>query len=113
MTPRRVRLSVLLQDSQVIPLGAIGADPKIFGASMDSRQVEPGNLFVAVRGFQSDGEIFVLDAVRRGARAVVAESERPDALDPKVGWVRVREPRRAAGLLARECYGRPDESTLR
>ena len=110
MTPRSVRLSVLLQDSQVVPLGAIGADPEILGASMDSRRIEPGNLFVAVRGFQADGEVFVPDALLRGARAVVAESERPRELAPEIGWVRVNEPRRAAGLLARECYGRPDES---
>ena len=29
MTPRSVRLSVLLQDSQVVPLGAIGVDPEM------------------------------------------------------------------------------------
>ena len=110
MTPRTVRLSVLLQDSQVVPLGTIGADPEILGASMDSRRIEPGNLFVAVRGFEADGELFVPDAVRRGARAVVAESERPHELSPEIGWVQVDEPRRAAGLLARECYGRPDEA---
>jgi UDP-N-acetylmuramoyl-L-alanyl-D-glutamate--2,6-diaminopimelate ligase len=110
MTPRSVRLSVLLEDSQVVALGAIGADPEILGATVDSRNVEPGNLFVAIRGMQTDGESYVPEALQRGARAVVAGSRRPRELDPGIGWVQVDEPRRAAGLLARECYGRPDEA---
>jgi len=110
MTPRAVRLSVLLQDSHLEPIEVFGPDPEILGASVDSRRVEPGNLFVAIRGFRSDGETFVPDAVSRGARAIVAGSERPREFAREIGWVQVSEPRIAAGLLARECYGRPDES---
>ncbi|HYF95040.1 MAG TPA: UDP-N-acetylmuramoyl-L-alanyl-D-glutamate--2,6-diaminopimelate ligase [Symbiobacteriaceae bacterium] len=41
----------------------------------DSRQAQPGALFVAVPGFKADGHAFVADAVRRGASAVVVEQE--------------------------------------
>ena len=53
-----------------------------------------------------------IDAVAadHGARAVVAASPRPDWLDEAVAWVVVDEPRRAAGLLSREYWGRPDEA---
>ena len=41
----------------------------------DSRRAAPGSLFVAVRGFHSDGHQFIPQAVRQGAVAVVAEEE--------------------------------------
>ena len=50
------------------------------------------------------------EAVRRGARAIVSSQPRPDWLASHVAWVRVDEPRRVAGLLARELYERPDLS---
>ena len=50
------------------------------------------------------------DAVKRGARAVVAASPRPRVLDPEVAWVRVARPRRAAALLSREYWECPDEA---
>jgi UDP-N-acetylmuramoyl-L-alanyl-D-glutamate--2,6-diaminopimelate ligase len=41
----------------------------------DSRDVKPGDLFVAIRGTRADGEAFLEDAVRRGAAAVIAEND--------------------------------------
>jgi UDP-N-acetylmuramoyl-L-alanyl-D-glutamate--2,6-diaminopimelate ligase len=110
MTVRATRLSVLLEQAGVRPLAAVGADPPINGVSLDSRRVEEGDLFLAIRGFRVDGETFVSDAIDRGARAVLAESPRPAGIDPGVGWVQVEHARRAAGPLSRECHGRPDEA---
>lgn len=109
MTVQASRLSALLAAAAVEPLAAIGADPMIRGATVDSRRVEPGYLFFAIPGFSVHGERFVADAVSSGACAVIAESPRPSDLDSRIGWVQVAEPRRVAGLVSRECYGRPDE----
>src|SRR3989304_1860335 len=47
----------------------------------DSRTVEKGDVFVAIRGMKLDGHRFIEDAVRQGARAVVLEDDRamPDS----------------------------------
>jgi UDP-N-acetylmuramoyl-L-alanyl-D-glutamate--2,6-diaminopimelate ligase len=79
-------------------------------AVLDSRRVGPGDLFFALPGYKIDGTAFVPDAIRRGARAIVSSSPRPPEVEPGIAWVRVAEPRRVAGLIARECNGRPDES---
>jgi UDP-N-acetylmuramoyl-L-alanyl-D-glutamate--2,6-diaminopimelate ligase len=50
-------------------------DVDIAGLAQDSRQVRPGDLFVAVKGLDADGHDFIPDAIRRGAVAVVG-SER-------------------------------------
>jgi UDP-N-acetylmuramoyl-L-alanyl-D-glutamate--2,6-diaminopimelate ligase len=110
LTDRAIKLSLLLRDAGIEPLGASDVDPLVRGVTLDSRMVETDQIFVAVQGLQSDGETFVPDAVRRGARAVVAASPRPAALDPQIAWVRVDDPRRAAALLAREFFARPDEA---
>jgi UDP-N-acetylmuramoyl-L-alanyl-D-glutamate--2,6-diaminopimelate ligase len=52
---------------------------EITGVAYDSRQVEDGGLFVAVRGYRSDGHDFLAEAVRRGAAAVVVEETSPAA----------------------------------
>jgi UDP-N-acetylmuramoyl-L-alanyl-D-glutamate--2,6-diaminopimelate ligase len=94
----------------VRPRAPVGADPLIHHVSLDSRRVEAGDLFLAIRGLHANGEVFVPDAIRRGACAVVAASPRPPQIDASIGWVQVTEARRVAGPLARECYGRPDEA---
>lgn len=78
-------------------------DVPIRGLADDSRQVQPGWLFVAVAGHEADGHRFVSDAVRRGAVAVVAE--RP--VDPieGVAVVQVSDSRVAAARLASTFYG--------
>ena len=54
----------------------IPEDIPIGGASLDSRRIEPGHLFVALQGATVDGADFIADAVDRGAGMVVFESDR-------------------------------------
>jgi UDP-N-acetylmuramoyl-L-alanyl-D-glutamate--2,6-diaminopimelate ligase len=73
------------------------------GIADDSRRVQPGNLFVAVRGWDSDGHDF-LDAARdRGAIAAIVEDPTRTTLPVLV----VREGRRAAAVAAATSYANP------
>ncbi len=110
MTPAAQRLSVLLQRAGITPRVPPGVDPEIRGATLDSRRVRPGDAFIAVPGQANDGERFVPQAIERGALAVLARSARPSQIPDEVAWVCVPEPRQVAGPVARECYGRPDET---
>ena len=58
-----MRLSTLLEGSGVRSLATSGGDPEIEGVSLDSRRIEPGDLFLAIRGFTADGEAFVGEAL--------------------------------------------------
>ena len=77
--------------------------PMTTGVGMDSRTIESGMLYVAVRGSQADGHRFVGDAVRRGAAAVVVESAQQSGVPEIV----VRDGRRAALALGQAWYGHP------
>ena len=59
---------------------ASGAWETLGGISIDTRSIEPGDLFVALTGEHRDGHAFVADALARGAAAALV-SQRPDGLD--------------------------------
>ena len=84
-------------------LSAPSDGPAPTGIGMDSRTVQPGMVYVAVRGSQADGHRFVVDAVRRGAAAVVVESAQQSGVPEIV----VRDGRRAALALGQAWHGHP------
>src|SRR5919112_1374708 len=71
----------------------------------DSRCIEDGFAFVAVRGFKRDGMEFAPEAVRRGASLIVAERDIPGVPTAVVG-----DARAALAALAREVNGDPSRS---
>jgi UDP-N-acetylmuramoyl-L-alanyl-D-glutamate--2,6-diaminopimelate ligase len=102
-------LAPLLAAAGVVPLAPAPPDILISGVRLDSRSVQPGDLFFALRGTSDDGARYARHAVDKGAVAVVAETPAPEP-GPGAPWVRVAEARLAMGLVAREWFGRPDES---
>lgn len=76
--------------------------------AFDSRQVQQGTLFVAVRGVHTDGHLFVGKAVEGKAVAVVVE-ELPEHTDDAVTYVQVSDSAYALGVLAANFYGNPSQ----
>jgi UDP-N-acetylmuramoyl-L-alanyl-D-glutamate--2,6-diaminopimelate ligase len=86
------------------PSDAAAGAGGVTGIAYDSRRVERGQAFVALKGQHADGASFVREAVRRGAVAVV--SEQPlDQLG--VPWISVTDARLSLALLAARFYGDP------
>ncbi len=75
---------------------------------MDSRKVEPGALFIALHGTQSDGHRHIADALARGARALVVD-ERIDEVPPDVTVIFVDDTRRALSGLAAAFFDDPSQ----
>jgi UDP-N-acetylmuramoyl-L-alanyl-D-glutamate--2,6-diaminopimelate ligase len=73
------------------------------GISDDSRKVARGDLFIAVKGWNSDGHDFLDAASRRGAAVAIVEDSSRTTLPALV----VREGRRAAAIAAAIAYGDP------
>jgi UDP-N-acetylmuramoyl-L-alanyl-D-glutamate--2,6-diaminopimelate ligase len=101
-----VQLHRLLEE---IPNARLSGDPmtNVRGLAFDSRSVEPGFLFAALRGGKRDGHEFVDQAAARGAVAVM--STRPGSRRPQgLAWVQVDDDRLGLALASRNYYGRPD-----
>lgn len=74
----------------------------------DSRQVEPGCLFVAVRGTQTDGHQYMMQAVAGGAVAIVCE-DLPTALLDDITLIQVKNSSIALGHIASNFFGNPSQ----
>jgi UDP-N-acetylmuramoyl-L-alanyl-D-glutamate--2,6-diaminopimelate ligase len=109
-----MKLSVLMRDAG-LALQA-GTDPEITGVRIDSRKVEKGNLFLALKGAHDDGSRYVADVIARGAAAVLSEGNSHPALEgatePHPGAEIIPCPglRARVGDLFNVWYGRPAET---
>lgn len=81
-------------------------DKDITNINIDSRQVQPGGLFVAVKGTQTDGHAYIGKAVENGAVAVVCEDV-PSETAENVTYIQVKDSENAVGRLATLFYGDP------
>ena len=79
----------------------------ITGVQIDSRQVQPGNLFVAVKGTQADGHAFIPKAIENGAAAVLQSDPLLQDAPEGVTFVRVADTEEAVGRVATAFYGDP------
>ncbi|MEI6084856.1 MAG: UDP-N-acetylmuramoyl-L-alanyl-D-glutamate--2,6-diaminopimelate ligase [Verrucomicrobiota bacterium] len=83
-------------------------DRDITGITYDSRRVMPGNLFVAMRGENTDGHRYVESAVDRGATAIVFERE--TGLNPRATRIKVQDARLTLALAAARFYNHPSQA---
>ena len=72
----------------------------------DSRKVTLNDVFVAIRGTQSDGHNYILKAVEQGALAIVCE-ELPEQLINGITYVQVADSASALATMASNFYGNP------
>ena len=77
--------------------------------TMDSRQVKSGSVFIAIRGTQVDGHMFIEDAISRGARVIICE-ESYYTEDKNICVVEVENTTAILGKLAQAFEGNPAES---
>lgn len=103
-----MKLAELLKGTDIV-CGPEYGSVEISGISYDSRHTKPGDLFVCVRGFQSDGHAFALKAQEAGAAAVIGE-ETPEGVGVPVFLT--ADSRRALSGISANFFGRPSEEML-
>lgn len=100
-----MKLSKLL--TNVKPIACKGdVDIEIKGVNIDSRKIENGHLFIAMKGTQVDGHKFISKAIELGAVAILLE-DMPEELDDKVTYIQVASTEEDASKVATMFYGDP------
>ncbi len=100
------RLDTLLK--HLIPEDQSLPDMIVSGIAIDSRKVQPGDIYVAIPGALYDGHDFIPDAIDRGAVAVIANGR--DVGHQPIPVVRVANPRRTVSQIAAEYYNHPSKA---
>jgi UDP-N-acetylmuramoyl-L-alanyl-D-glutamate--2,6-diaminopimelate ligase len=86
---------------------AIGStDIRIKSVQFDSRLIKPGDVFVAVKGTQSDGHDFIEKAIQSGAVAIICEIL-PSNPDQNITYVQTIHSGKALGLMASQLFDNP------
>ena len=100
-----MKLNKLLKN--ITPIKIIGNDDvEITGVNIDSRRIKTGHLFVAMKGTQVDGHLFIGKAIELGAISVLCE-ELPEVLQEGITYVQVESTEDAVGKVATLFYGDP------
>lgn len=81
----------------------------ISNIEFDSRKVTKGSLFVAVKGYKTDGHNFISAAIASEAVAVICEVL-PEDPDKSVCWIKTGDSAKALGLAAANFFGNPSAS---
>lgn len=80
----------------------------IQGINIDSRLVKEGDMFIAVKGTQTDGHQYIAAAEEKGAVAIVCEKT-PEKLSPNVAYITFPNVQNIMGKLATAFYGNPSQ----
>ena len=100
-----MKLNELLKN--ITPIKLIGNDDvEITGVNIDSRRIKTGHLFVAMKGTQVDGHLFIGKAIELGAISVLCE-DLPEVLQKGITYVQVESTEDAVGKVATLFYGDP------
>lgn len=100
-----MKLNELLKN--ITPIKIIGNDDvEITGVNIDSRRIKAGHLFVAMKGTQVDGHLFIGKAIELGAISVLCE-DLPEVLQEGITYVQVESTEDAVGKVATLFYGDP------
>lgn len=81
-------------------------DVTVTGIQIDSRKLEPGNIFVAIRGVLSDGHIFIDKAIASGATVIVCDTM-PSTFIDGITYLEVADTQEAVAYMAHQFYDEP------
>lgn len=97
-----MKLSELLQGISIEAYTA-DLDQEISGVSYDSRSAQPGDLFVAMQGYATDGHKYISAAVEKGAVCVLCQTPPTDGTP----YVKVADSRRSLAVVGANFFGHP------
>lgn len=95
--------------SEVKTLSITGdTDIDITGVNIDSRKIDVGHIFVAIKGTQVDGNCFINKAIESGAKAILLE-DIPSELKDGITYIQVESTEKEVGKIATMFYGNPSK----
>ena len=98
-----MQLSDLIKDIDNIDVSG-EIDVEIRGLQADSRHVEAGFLFAALKGVQLDGTAYIGKAIKSGATAILVADDYAGEMSDDIAWIKSSVPRKTLAFLAANFY---------
>lgn len=103
-----MKLSDLLREIQYTRVVLPKDEVNVHGVNIDSRLVKEGDMFIAVKGTQTDGHEYIPAAEEKGAVAIVCE-RMPEKQNANIAYIVVEDAQAASGKLATTFFGNPSQ----
>lgn len=100
-----MKLKELVESSNIVNIYG-DADTEITQVCANSRDVENGAAFVAIKGFQTDGHKYIDNAIEKGASAIITE----EYIDADIAQIVCKNTRKALAYAGAKFYGEPAKS---
>ncbi|MSZ78786.1 MAG: UDP-N-acetylmuramoyl-L-alanyl-D-glutamate--2,6-diaminopimelate ligase, partial [Actinobacteria bacterium] len=111
MTIRPAKTKTTLSELSKLVSGNCVGEAEVLGISHDSREIEPGDIYVALAGANNHGAEFMEQAIANGAVAVASDSHGVMiAQKLKLPNIELNEPRVDMAHLAARIYGHPEKN---
>jgi UDP-N-acetylmuramoyl-L-alanyl-D-glutamate--2,6-diaminopimelate ligase len=103
-----IKIEEILKGIEIVSVS--GTKSKVIsGIEFDSRKAQKDSLFVAVKGYKTDGHNFISSAIASGASAVICEIL-PENPEKSICWIKTDDSAKALGMAASNFYGNPSSS---
>lgn len=114
-TPPTVRDLAARHHLELVAHGSSGADAQVTGVTLDSRRVEPGQLYAALPGSTTHGARFAGQVVAAGAVALLTDAAGAATVTGQLGadappLLLSEDPRASLGPLAADVHGHPSSA---
>ena len=103
-----MKLSDLLREIQYTRVVLPKDEVNVHGVNIDSRLVKEGDMFIAVKGTQTDGHEYIPAAEEKGAVAIVCE-RMPEKQNANIAYIVLEDAQAASGKLATTFFGNPSQ----
>lgn len=103
-----MKLQDLLKNIDVIEIKG-EQDINVTGVFTDSRKATPGSVFIALKGVQVDGHLYIKNALELGAKVILHESK-IDTSNGDITYIKVKDSADAAGKIATHWHGDPSNN---
>jgi len=108
LVERKMRISDIVESLNLVDIKG-NVETEFNGIASDSRTLVTGEIFFALDGYRSSGNLFVNEAAENGASAIVTEEDLGELAVPVI---RVTDIRNGMGRVAHQYYGRPSHSMI-
>ena len=98
-----MKLYDILKDLKILDTEYLIEELEVNGIAYDSRKVKPGDIYVAIKGYITDGHLYIHQAVEKGAKAVIVE----EFVEERIPQIKVENSRVALSKISANFFHNP------